>query len=143
LYLIDSFSGFSDKDISYERENYIDNVFCKKGLYANTSIELVKSRLLNPDNAAIIKGYVPDAIKDIDDRFCFVNLDMDMYLPMFEALKKFWPMMSYGGVLLLHDYFNLLCPGVAKAVEDYEKLIHKKMYKMSIGDYCSLALVKM
>lgn len=47
-----------------------------------------------------------------------------------------------GGVILIHDYFNPGYLGVSKAVQDYEKEIGVSLYKLPIGDNCSIAILK-
>ena len=44
--------------------------------------------------------------------------------------------------MLIHDYFNPGYKGVAEAVKDYEKEIGRSLYKLPIGDHCSIAIVK-
>lgn len=95
-----------------------------------------------PNNCIIRKGYFPHTAFDIQDSFCFVNLDMDLYQPMLAGLQFFWSKMTCGGVILLHDYFHAQLPGVAKAVANFEKEIQKHISKVTIGDFCSIALVK-
>ena len=46
------------------------------------------------------------------------------------------------GGLLVHDYFSPGYMGVEKAVVDYEKEIDSRLLKLSIGDHCSIAIVK-
>lgn len=105
LYLFDTFKGFDEKDIKNEKEKAecpIENM----DYYKDTTKEIVMSKMLYPDRVQLIKGYVPETLSTIDDTFCFVNLDMDLYQPTKEALRWFFPRVEMGGGILIHDYFN-------------------------------------
>ncbi len=148
LYLFDTFEGFSDYDIGEElkrgNENYINGSFSKKCFNADSSediMETVRKRMLFPEKVELIKGYFPDSAASINDRFAFVNLDMDLYTPMLAGLRFFWDKMLQGGVMLLHDYFHPELPGVAEAVMEFEAEIGK-VAKVPIGDGCSIAIIK-
>lgn len=148
LYLCDTFEGFDRNDVAYENTNF--SAF-EKGMFgfqsfkeeaSETLIKYVKARMLYPEKIKICKGYFPESAKEINDRFCFVNLDMDLYQPQLEGLHFFWDKMENGGVILLHDYFHSDLPGVKAAVEDFERKINMKLPKVPIGDECSMAVIK-
>lgn len=88
LYLFDTFEGFDSRDIDYETQNSFSRE--KSGHLNMTSEELVMGKMEYPNNCIIKKGYFPETTADVDDKFCFVNLDMDLYKPTLEALKFFW-----------------------------------------------------
>ena len=84
--------------------------------------------------------YLKDAIVDILNQYCFVNLDMDLYQPTYEGLKFFYPRMKKGGVILVHDYFSgFYLPGVKNAVYDYERDSGTTLLK--ITSECSSCLI--
>lgn len=148
LYLCDTFEGFARNDVEYENMNF--SAF-EEGTFgfqsfkeeaSETLIKYVKARMLYPEKIIICKGYFPESAREIDDRFCFVNLDMDLYQPQLEGLRFFWDKMEKGGVILLHDYFHPDLPGVKAAVTDFEKEINMKLPKVPIGDECSIAVIK-
>lgn len=70
------------------------------------------------------------------------NLDMDLYEPTLEGLRLFYPLMSEGGVILAHDYFNKAHPNIEKAISDYEMEQGEWLHKMPIGDDITMAIVK-
>ena len=145
LHLFDTFEGFKETDIEYEMKlqepSYINGRFTSKEVFDNTDMELMMRKMLYPENIKIHKGHFPETAKEIKDCFCFVNLDMDLYLPMIEGLRFFWNKMVSGGCILLHDYFHPELPGVKKAVDDFEEELGTILYKMPIGDGCSIAIV--
>lgn len=60
------------------------------------------------------KRFFPESAEGIQDSFCFVNLDMDLYQPMLNGLRFFYDKMEKNGVILLHDYFHEGLQGVKK-----------------------------
>lgn len=138
LYLFDTFEGFPEEDV--EKEQLKSN--SRAGYYDFTSEELVLSKLPHPEKAIVKKGYFPQTAEGIEDRFCFVNLDLDLYQPTFEGLKFFYDKMERGGVILVHDYFGIDFPNVKTAVHDFEKLIGEPLKMTPIGDTLSMAVLK-
>lgn len=136
-YLFDSFDGFKTdcvikgKDNVEECDEWIDNL-------KDTSVNLVMSKMKCRDKVIIKKGFVPDTFADINDCFSFVNLDMDLYEPTKQALSWFWPRMSKGGMIFVHDF--LLWEGIEVAVREF-------CNEMSTGyirlmDDCSVAIIR-
>lgn len=148
LHLFDTFEGFSDKDIARDSNSFSafkNGKFTTNPFKVDTPdsiIEVVKGRMCYPDNLKIHKGYFPECAGIIEDRFCFVNLDMDLYQPQLEGLRYFWNKMELGGVILLHDYYHPELPGVRMAVVDFEKELGEMLFKFPIGDGCSIAVIK-
>jgi hypothetical protein len=138
-YLFDTFEGFDEKDILIEGKNDFSNA--KAGNYDLTSEELVLQKMRYEKNCIIRKGYFPDTTEGVEDTFCFVNLDMDLYKPTLEGLKFFWDRMETGGVILIHDYFGEVYKGVKRAVEEFRKENSIPMFP--IGDSISIAMIKM
>ena len=140
LYLFDTFEGFDSRDVEYEANNYSFGLNAHE--FSNTSIDLVMSKMEHPENVILRKGFFPETAEGIEDKFCFVHLDFDLYLPILEGLRFFYPKMTEGSVILIHDYYNIGLPGVKDAIEDYEKEIGRTIYKMPIGEDQSIALIK-
>lgn len=119
LYLFDTFEGFDKRDT--EIENKYENIIAVSGKFSDTSIEEVRNILPYPEQAVFCKGYFPNTAGKIDDRFALVSLDADLYLPTYEGLKYFYPRLSKGGCILIHDFNSSQFPNVKKAVEDFSK----------------------
>lgn len=144
LYLFDTFEGFSERDLCMERslknEAFLKSVFNDQTFFTAANEQIVMMRMLHPEKCILKKGYFPDTARGLEDIFCFVNLDMDLYQPMLEGLRFFYHKMCPGGILLLHDYFHPELPGVKQAVEDFERDLGSSLHKMPIGDFCSIAI---
>ena len=140
LYLFDTFEGFSlDKDdfINHEKDNSIQWGKFEGGM-SDTSVDLVISKLCNPVNVEIRKGFVPETFEGIQDSFAFVNLDMDIYEPTKAALDWFWTRLSPGGYIFVHDYDRF--DGITKAIDEFCKEQHIAYFRL--GDMISVAIAK-
>lgn len=114
LYLFDTFEGFDHRD--FQNENNINK---KKALFKNTSEEYVVSRMPHPENCVVKKGYFPETAEGLDDKFCFVSLDVDLYKPTIQELEFFYPRMVNGGYIFVHDFGTMDWNGVKKAVYEF------------------------
>lgn len=147
-YLFDSFDGFSQRDLDIEESMNFNNApfieVAKRPDTFLTNTDIVLSKMEYPENIILRKGFIPETFAGIDDEFCFVHLDMDLYHPTLEALKFFYPRMVEQGVILLHDYYSpywrLL--GVERAVAEYESL-ETRLCKVPLADNRSIAIIKM
>jgi O-methyltransferase len=116
LYLFDTFEGFNEVDVAFEKTN---NYSSGNQNFSNTSVDLVLSKMVNPQNCIIKKGYFPASLETLEDTFCFVSLDPDLYKPIYDGLEYFYPRLSKGGYIFIHDYNNSVYPGAKQAVRDY------------------------
>jgi len=149
IYLFDTFEGFPSEDLEYElqmnNKAFNESIFALGAFNVDSSeqnIKIVLDRIPHPQNAVIRKGIFPDSAIDIRDEFSFVSLDMDLYQPMLAGMRFFWDKMVINGVILLHDYFHPDLPGVAQAVEAFEREKNCNIPKLPIGDGVSIALIK-
>ncbi len=116
LYLFDTFEGFSQIDIQYEVGKYSKS---STSDFSDTSIDLVLSKLLNPQRCIIKKGFFPETASGLDVNFCFVSLDVDLYAPTLAGLEYFYPRLEKGGAIFVHDYNSVRYKGVKEAVDKY------------------------
>ena len=133
LHLFDTFEGFAKEDLTAEqqRKNFTsftggqwktshDEIKVLGGLFCDTSVEKVLS-FIQPqnENIKVYKGKFPSSVKDElhNAKFAFVHLDADIYEPTLAGLDFFYPRMSIGGVIVIHDYNTW--PGARKAVQDF------------------------
>jgi O-methyltransferase len=54
-----------------------------------------------------------------EDKFAFVSIDCDIYEPIREGLKFFWPRTVPGGMIFIHDYSSGYWPGATRAVDEF------------------------
>jgi O-methyltransferase len=118
LYLFDTFEGFSEKDIDTEKNI---NVNSKQHDFSNTSIDMVLKKMAYPENIIIKKGYFPETAEGLEETFVFVSLDADLYEPLYNGLKYFYPRLQIGGYIMIHDYNNIEYTGAKEAVKQFSQ----------------------
>ena len=117
LYLFDTFEGFSAADIATEE---------KAGLhvpdYDNltyTSVKLVLEKMKYKENCIVKKGYFPETAQGIDDKFAFVNIDVDLSEPIYNGLCFFYHRLEKGGYIFVHDYNEKICTGAKAGIKKF------------------------
>jgi O-methyltransferase len=119
FHLFDTFEGFHASDLSVETgeaATYTPDHF------ADTNVRAVANRLSNENKVRFHTGYFPETAVGFDKPVAFVNMDVDLYNPTRSGLELFYPRLSPGGVLVVHDY-NYKWPGIMKAVDEFLKTI--------------------
>ncbi len=117
FYLFDTFEGFDERDVLAEVQLNYSNA--SSGEYFNNDINLVLDKLYNNQRCIVKKGYFPETFEGVTDEFVFVSIDVDLYLPIYEGLKAFYPRMKKGGYILIHDYNSVRFTGAKEAVKKY------------------------
>lgn len=138
LYLFDTFEGFDQRDVVIEEKHQYSDA--KAGYLNITSEILVLNKMPHPENCIIKKGYFPKTTCGIDEKFCYVNLDMDLYKPTLEGLRFFYPLMVEGGIITIHDYFSQGYEGVNAALEEFMNEVQDNIVPFPIGDNVSIAI---
>ncbi|MDD5362977.1 MAG: macrocin O-methyltransferase [Ignavibacteria bacterium] len=97
LFLFDTFEGFPRQDL--------ENDVKRDDRFMDTSTDEVKKNIGDMTNVIIKKGYVPDTFSGLENEcFAFVLLDLDLYKPTLQSLEFFYPRLSAGGYIMIHDY---------------------------------------
>jgi O-methyltransferase len=142
LYLFDTFEGFNRQDVNKDLELGVGKSILDKSYdFSNTGEMLVLKQMKYRKNCIVKKGYFPETAENIDEKFCFVSLDADLYQPMLAGLKYFYPRLEKGGYIFIHDYFNDIFSGTKKAVLEYKNI--EKIHCVPLGDDMSIAIVRM
>jgi O-methyltransferase len=128
LYLFDTFEGFNDADVKVEERNKYTQ---KLDNFSNTTIDLVLNKMKYRDQVIIKKGYFPETTKGIKDTFAFVSIDTDLYEPIYNGLKFFYPRLSKGGFIFIHDYNNENYSGAKVAVRKFCKANKVSFFPLS------------
>lgn len=116
LYLFDTFEGFSEDDVRFEKAH---DYSTGSQDFTRTSVELVRSKMKYPQNCVFKKGKFPDTAVGVDEQFCFVSLDADLFQPIYEGLTFFYPRLVAGGYIFIHDFNNDQYPGARQAVSQF------------------------
>ena len=137
LWLFDSFSGFAAEEARREAAGLVE-------AHRRTDAESVLALLPHAERAQIRKGFFPATAEGLEQlRFALVSLDADLEESTLEGLRWFWPRLSPGGALLLHDWGNPRLPGVARALARYERESGDALPSVPLCDRCgTLVLTK-
>jgi hypothetical protein len=108
FFLIDTFEGpdlnqFNKNEIIRGRKEETERV--RKIGGHNYSYETVKRNFQEWKNLKLIKGLVPDILKECPaEKVAYLHIDMNCAFPEISALRFFWDKMVPGGIVLLDDY---------------------------------------
>ena len=142
IYLFDTFEGFDSEEGRRELElGNCSESFLKS--HKDTSVERMLSNLPYPENAVVCKGFFPESIKDeaSKEKYAFVSLDVDFEESTLAGLRFFFPRLSEGGYIFIHDYNTHYLKGVKDAVKRYEEEIGKKLKKIPIADRAGTLII--
>ena len=119
VYLFDTFEGhpkLSEEDNKNGLFNG-ENPFWE-GRFA-VDVKKVKNYLKSYKGLTICKGIFPKDTLNIikDEKFCFVHIDLNLYVSTKETLEFMYPRMNKGGIMLFDDYFFI--KGVRKSVSEF------------------------
>jgi len=124
FHLFDTFTGFPPRDLSHETgeaSTYTPDRF------SDTHVHDVLRKISGNENILLHPGYFPETTSPVTDEvFALVNLDADLYQPTRAALEFFYPRLSPGGVIFIHDY-NYKWEGIKRAVDDFIKTIPESL----------------
>lgn len=121
LYLFDTFDGFDASDHAYDIERRFTRDETKQ-FFKDTSIEKVMERMEAPEKCIVKKGFFPESLGDMRSdmtlKFSIVSIDPDLYMPTYEGIKYFYPRLSKGGYIIVHDYECPTFGGARQAIEN-------------------------
>jgi|WetSurMetagenome_2_1015567.scaffolds.fasta_scaffold213673_2 O-methyltransferase len=125
LHLFDTFEGFTGKDLQPETGKAA--TYSTKN-FADTSLNKVLKKIGgNPDKLKIHDGYFPQSTEGLEETtYALVNMDADLYNPTKAGLEYFYPRLSPGGAIFIHDY-NDKWEGLMKAVDEFATTIPEKL----------------
>lgn len=137
LYLYDSFEGLPKK--SKEDASPAGTTFIEGELLATRSDLIKNFKRANLKMPIIKKAWFHDLKnKDLPNNICFAFLDGDFYDSIMDSLKLIWPKLTRGSTVIIDDYMNEQLPGVAKAIDLWQKA---HPFKLQVEH--SLAIIKL
>ena len=117
FFLFDSFKGMKPEDKTDDERFYI----------FQDNYSLVKSILKNFDNINIIKGYLPESLKEFNANIAFLHIDLNNSKPEKESLEKLYSKIISGGVIISDDYSH---PGYEKQKKVFDDFAHERGLKV-------------
>ena len=132
LHLFDTFGGFTSTDLQVE--NGEAAAYSTKN-FADTSINKVLKKIGgDPSKLHVHAGYFPESASGLEHvRYALVSMDADLYNPTQAGLAYFYPRLSPGGVILIHDY-NHKWEGLVKAVDEFMQSIPETLVLVPDSD---------
>jgi hypothetical protein len=134
LWLFDTFQGFDRRDLVGGDES-------RAVEFANTSISEVRE-LVGDEEVRFVPGRFPESIPaDLrTSRLCLAHIDCDLYEPAKSGLEFFYPRLSPGGLIIVHDYANPYWAGIKRAVDEFCSGIPEKL--VVCGDKSGTAMIR-
>lgn len=122
LYLFDTFEGFAPADLKEADARFRD-----------TSLDLVKKTIGDLTHIVFRQGYFPETAQGLEaETFSFVLLDADKFKPTLAGLEFFYPRLSSGGYVFVHDYNSPESNyDVSKAVQQFMSDKKEKILEMA------------
>lgn len=117
FYLFDTFAGFAKSDFAKES---LKMGFNEEQQFTDTNVRVVLETIAPRNAHAIpIVGWFPASVTPevAAETFAFVHLDADLEAPTAAGLDFFWPRLSPGGFIVVHDYNSW--PGARLAVDRF------------------------
>ncbi len=117
LYLFDTFEGFDARDVTAESTK----LPVGEKAFKDTSLEAVRNFVGADPNVAYCQGWFPETASQVTEgeKFSLVHVDCDLGKPVVAALEFFYPRMSPGGLIIIHDYSSGWWPDVKPAVDNF------------------------
>lgn len=69
----------------------------------------------------------------LGENFAFVSIDVDLEESIYQALDYFYPRLSFGGYIFIHDYTSSF-KGVKSAVDRCEENENRMLCKVPLCD---------
>jgi Macrocin-O-methyltransferase (TylF) len=134
VWLFDTFRGFDERDIVGDERS--------KGIeFSETSLDYVRD-VVGRTNTRFVEGRFPQSIPSdaYAERYCLVHIDCDLYEPAKAGLEFFYPRLSPGGLLILHDYANPSWTGIKRAVDEFCGSVPER--PVVFGDKSGTAMIR-
>jgi O-methyltransferase len=138
LWLVDSYAGLSEP-VEYDWITQsiggltATGPSMQKGHFA-TPLETVEKHFTEITNAKFAKGWIPQVFNLLPaSEWSFVHIDVDLYGPVSDCLKYFYPKLEKGGVMINDDFNSALFPGAGKAWHEFFETIGKGYAVLDTG----------
>ncbi len=105
LHLFDTYTGFDPRDARSEAA--LTGAVATAGQFGDTSLNSVRERIRpRNSNVAFHQGTFPASCDATvrQEAFAFVHLDADLFRPTLAGLEVFYPLVTPGGYIVVHDY---------------------------------------
>lgn len=139
-YLFDTFDGFRKSEARCEQDEgncgktFIDH-------FKDTTKESVMQIMPYPEKIICKQGLFPESLEGLEEKFAFVSIDVDFEQSIYDGISYFYPRLSKGGYIFVHDYNSSTLRGVKKAIYRYEREKEVNLVKIPIPDVCGTLVI--
>jgi len=131
FFLFDTFMGFPSSDLRSEEGKAAGY---SPVHFSDTNIDRVIRYIDGNEKIHPVPGIFPGSAESFPEmNFALVNLDADLYEPTRAGLQFFYPRLSPGGVILIHDH-NRKWEGIRRAVEEFSETIPEEFFQVPDRD---------
>ena len=104
-YVVDTFGGFTEDDVEYEKSHRGKSIYSFVGFSYNDrkvweKVVLKKNRI---ERVRVIQNDIKKVDFPDHVRFSTAFIDVDLYLPTLNALRRIYPLTSAGGRIVVDD----------------------------------------
>jgi O-methyltransferase len=71
------------------------------------------------ENCIFKQGWFPETANGLEETFVFVSIDCDLFDPILEGLRYFYPRLARGGYIFVHEYNYSRFAGAKGAVKQF------------------------
>jgi O-methyltransferase len=98
--------------------------------------------LVGDKDVRFVQGRFPQSIPPdlYASQFCVAHIDCDLYEPAKAGLEFFYPRLSPGGLLIVHDYANPHWDGIKRAMDEYCREIPER--PLVFGDKSGTVMIR-
>lgn len=118
VWAVDTFEGHTEEDMGGVREG-AQTTAANRGKPFDARFEEVEEYLAGFPGVTVVQGRIQEVVDQLPSSpVHLMHLDMNVYKPTLFGLELARDHLAPGGIVILDDYGNVNCPGVAKAVEE-------------------------
>lgn len=101
-YLLDSFCGLSPAVSDTEEVDAAKDVYTR---FSKDRLQRISSSFPESERYVVIQGWLPETIDQIDSqKIAFLSVDLNAAQAEYLSLKRIWPKLAPGCVVVLDDY---------------------------------------
>lgn len=122
-YAIDTFSGFTDRDVAYEVENRGKSPILSE-FFSDNKFEWVEQSLQHEGvaNVELIRADAADFDFSLIPEISFCLVDIDLYKPIAAILPRLFQALTPGGVIIVDDCLpNTRWDGALQAYQEFTR----------------------
>ncbi len=128
FHIFDSFAGLSPFEAADIGQGGQDSTETRRKQFA-CPLETVADNLKEFSFIKYYKGWIPTRFSEVANHlFSLVHIDVDMYQPIADSFRFFYPRLVKEGIMIFDDYGCTQFPGAKKAVDECLREFHQPFF---------------